>query len=240
MFVVLKPKKIIVALLVVMFSAGVTFGLYSFVSARSTNPARFDYTIAIDAGHGGIDGGCVGDNTQAKESDLNLVIAKKLKMYLSDFGFKVVLTRTTSDGLYSNSSTNKKRDDMEKRAKIIDKNNCDMVVSIHMNYFPDSSVHGAQTFYTTKNPDSKVLSNAIQTQLNKQLQPDNTKVEQIGDYYMLEVLQLPATIVECGFLSNPTEEILLQDDEYQNKITYAIFAGIVSYFGINHNIENVT
>lgn len=240
MFLIFKPRKLITALLILAFSFASTFALYSFVSARSTSPARFDYTIAIDAGHGGIDGGCVGDSTEVKEADLNLTIAKKLRKYLSDFGFKVILTRTSSDGLYSNSSINKKRDDMEKRAEIIDSNNCDMVVSIHMNYFPDSSVHGAQTFYTTKNPDSKVLSNAIQTQLNKQLQPDNTKVEQIGDYYMLEVLKLPATIVECGFLSNRTEEILLQDDEYQNKITYAIFAGIVSYFGINHNIENVT
>ncbi len=237
MFVTLKPKVIITALLILACSVASTFALYSFARAKSSVTPRFDYTIALDAGHGGIDGGCVGDSTGITEAELNLVIVKKLQKYLTNFGFNVVLTRTTSDALSKDTSNNFKKDDMAKRAQIIDDNKCDMVVSIHMNYFPSADVYGSQCFYTTKNKDSQVLSNAIQTQLNKQIQPDHTKVEQIGDYYMLDVLKLPATIVECGFLSNPNEEQLLQQDEYQNKITYAIFCGIVSYFSINHSID---
>lgn len=236
MILSIKPKPFLLALLILAVSLASSFALYSFVSAKSTADVRFDYTIALDAGHGSPDGGCVGDSTGITEAELNLVIVKKLQKYLTNFGFKVILTRTTGDSLVNNDDDNSKRADMEKRAQIIDENNCDMVVSIHMNYFPSPDVYGAQCFYTTQNEDSKLLSQAIQAQLNSQIQPDHPKTEQIGDYYMLDVLKLPATIVECGFLSNPNEEQILQDNDYQNQITYAIFTGIVSYFSINHQI----
>ena len=236
MFITIKPKKIIIAILILALSIISTLGAYAYVSAKS-NKVRFDYTIAIDAGHGGHDNGSSGDNSGVTEASLNLIIAKKLATYLNDFGFKVVLTRTTADSLNSPKAENKKKDDMAKRAKIIADNKCDMVVSIHMNYFADTSVYGAQSFYANDNEDSFTLATCVQTQLNSQIQPDNLKSAQLGDYYLLNVVDIPTTIVECGFLSNPNEENLLQDKDYQNKITYAIFSGIVEYFSLSHMVN---
>ena len=236
MFVVFKPKRLIIVLLIVVISISITLGAYTYVSAKSSK-VRFDYTIAIDAGHGGHDNGCSGDNSGITEAELNLVIAKKLYTYLNNFGFKVVLTRENNNSLNSPSAPNKKKDDMAKRADIINKKKCDMVVSIHMNYFADTSVHGAQSFYAKDNEDSFNLANCVQNQLNGQIQPDNLKSAQLGDYYLLNVVDTPTTIVECGFLSNPTEENLLQDNNYQNKLTYAIFSGIVQYYMLDHGVE---
>lgn len=236
MFIVFKPKKILIIILILAISILSTLGAYAIVSAKNSKKVRFDYTIAIDAGHGGHDNGCSGDNSHVTEAELNLIMAKKLAKYLQDFGFKVVLTRENSDSLNSPFAENKKKDDMSKRAEIINNNNCDMVVSIHMNYYPDTTVHGAQSFYAKDNERSMNLARCVQTQLNNQLQPENLKNSQLGDYYLLNVVDIPTTIVECGFLSNPTEEMLLQDLDYQNKLTYAIFSGIVQYFSLDHEI----
>ena len=235
MFLVLKPKKLIVAILIIVTSILATFGTIAYVNARN-DKTRFDYTIAIDAGHGGHDNGCSGDNSGVTEAQLNLIIAKKLALNLKNFGFRVVLTREDENSLNSPNATNKKKDDMSKRANIINKNKCDMVVSIHMNYFADTTVHGAQSFYANDNDNSYNLATCVQTQLNNQLQPDNLKNAQLGDYYLLNVVTTPTTIVECGFLSNPQEELLLQDIDYQNKLAYAIFSGIVQYYMLDHEL----
>ena len=148
MFVVLKPKKLIVAILIISISILATFGTIAYVNAHN-DKTRFDYTIAVDAGHGGHDNGCSGDNSNVTEAQLNLIIAKKLALNLKNFGFRVVLTRKDENSLNSPNAPNKKKDDMSKRANIINKNKCDMVVSIHMNYFADTTVHGHKAFMPT-------------------------------------------------------------------------------------------
>ena len=234
MFLTIKGKPIISFVLILAIAIGLTFGLYTVTQVKSQS--RFNYTIVLDAGHGGRDDGCSGVNTGVAESKLNLEITKKLQTYLSDFGFNVVLTRTNADGLYSPNVDNYKKDDMAKRAKIIADAKADMVLSIHMNSFPSASEKGAQTFYDATNQNSKALAQAIQTQLIADI--ENARKEcQKGDYYILNCTDVPTAIVECGFLTNPEEEVLLSTDEYQSKLAYSIFCGIIRYFSIDHEIE---
>lgn len=226
MFFTIKPKVIMSFLLIITLSMGFTFLLYK--SATANAKTKFNYTIVIDAGHGGRDAGCIGSTTGAKESDLSLSISKKLQKYLYDFGFNVIMTRENYDGLYSENVPNFKKDDLSKREKIISNSKANMLLSIHLNSFTDDSQYGAQAFYEPSNSQSVSLSKSIQTQLLNNL-PNARKSSNSGDYYILKNKVIPCSLIECGFLSNPTEEKLLISDSYQQKIAYAIFCGVIDY-----------
>lgn len=186
--------------------------------------------IVIDAGHGGIDAGVRGITTEAKESDINLAIAKKLKGYFQEAGFKAVMTRKTNAGLYGTSGKGFKMRDMKKRKQIIADNNADMVISIHQNFCPIPSKRGGTVFFDKTSESGKTLADSIQSVLNG-LNEDIKKNEALaGDYYMLKCTENPSVIVECGFLSNTEDEKLLNDAEYQKQIAYAIFKGAVAYY----------
>ena len=233
MFITLKPKVFISFLMILALSFTITFCLFR-ASTTHAEP-KFNYTIVVDAGHGGRDAGASGINTGVKESDLSLSISKKLQKYLVDFGFNVVMTRTTQDGLYSEKAKNFKKDDMEKREKIINKSNTDMVISIHLNAFDTISEHGAQAFFEDTNEESVNLSNSIQNQLINNLN-NARKTPNKGDYYILKTRHIPCSLIECGFLSNPEEEALLTTQEYQQKVAYAIFCGIIEYYNNSENL----
>ena len=242
MFLTIKPRPLIAFLLIVGISFGLTFCLFRVT--QSNADTRFNYTIVLDAGHGGRDAGCSGINTGVSESEIALSITKKLESYLKNFGFNVVLTRTNSDGLYKENVDNYKKSDMENRKKIIEKSKADMILSIHLNSYPEITQKGAQAFYQKGSPKGENLAKAIVSQLVNIL--NTTRNEALsGDYYILKCGgDIPASIVECGFLSNPEEEALLVTDDYQNDVAYAIFCGIVKYFGegdptIVGNLENV-
>ncbi|MBO7527343.1 MAG: N-acetylmuramoyl-L-alanine amidase [Clostridia bacterium] len=185
------------------------------------------YTIVIDAGHGGIDGGSVGKNGSI-EAELNLEYAKTLKTMMSDFGFNVVMTRENENGLYSPLAKNKKKDDMKKRKEIIEKSNADFVISIHMNSYTSYS-HGAQVFYGAGDETSKALAQKIQDYFIKNLVSARQEIK-VGDYYILNAIKAPSVLVECGFLSNPAEEKLLASDEYKKEVCYNILLGVLSFF----------
>ena len=227
MFLTIKPKIFISLILILILSFTITFCLYN-ITTTSAEP-KFNYTIVVDAGHGGRDAGASGINTGVKESDLSLAISQKLRDYLSNFGFKVVMTRETQAGLYSENAKNFKKDDMAKREKIINKINADMIISIHLNSFPSISEKGAQAFFEDSNENSILLSNAVQKQLINNL-PDARKSANKGDYYILKSKNVPCSLIECGFLSNPDEEALLTTQDYQQEVAYAIFCGIIDYY----------
>ncbi len=188
-----------------------------------------DTVIVIDAGHGGVDPGKVGENGTL-EKDVNLSIARKLRTRLEQNGFRVVMTRENDDGLYSENAPNKKREDMEARVRIISEANPAFVVSIHQNSFPDVSCKGAQLFYYKDSEDSKKLAEVLQKKLAEVLQDGNTRQAKANsDYYLLRKTACPAVIAECGFLSNAAEEALLAGDEYQEKVAEALCLGILQY-----------
>ena len=193
---------------------------------KSLSP-KAEYTVVIDAGHGGIDGGCEGAITGVSEASLNLDYAKCLKTKLEGFGFDVIMTRTTESGLYNPLASNKKRSDMEKRKKIVESSCADFVISIHMNSY-NSSASGAQVFYGEDDEPSKLLADCIQKHFINNLEYSR-KETKIGDYYILNAIRAPSVLVECGYLSNPKEEALLVTEDYKNEICYSILLGVLEY-----------
>ena len=199
---------------------------------KTSSPKRI-YTVVIDAGHGGIDGGSVGVVTKNDENHLNLEYAKCLKDYFENFDIGVVMTRTTLDGLYSPTAKNKKKSDMQKRKEIIEKSGANLVVSIHMNSFPTKSSLGAQVFYDKNNEGGKALAECIQKRFVLDIE-NARKSPKHGDYFMVNCTTLPSVIVECGYLSNPTEDQLLSTSAYKEKVCYSIFCGVLHFLGLNN------
>ncbi len=222
-------KKGVFIALGIIIAIGATIGICCGMGASSVASVGVK-VIVIDAGHGGIDAGVRGITTEAKESDINLAIAKKLKGYFQEAGFKAVMTRKTNAGLYGTSGKGFKMRDMKKRKQIIADNNADMVISIHQNFCPIPSKRGGTVFFDKTSESGKALADSIQSVLNG-LNEDIKKNEALaGDYYMLKCTENPSVIVECGFLSNTEDEKLLNDAEYQKQIAYAIFKGAVAYY----------
>ena len=216
--------------LVVVFS----FGYVSSKTVVQTVSHPSGITVVIDAGHGGADGGSVGVSTGITESELNLTYAKILTKYLEDFGINVVNTRTDMNGLYDTMTDDYKLVDMKKRADILNDSGAQVLVSIHMNKYTSQSENGAQVFFEQNNQDSEQLATSIKNMLCANF--DNARELVLeGDYYILNETEPIGVIVECGFLSNPEEEQNLQKEEYQKKLCYSIFSGIISYLGVANN-----
>lgn len=189
-------------------------------------------TVIIDAGHGGFDGGAVASDGTT-EKDINLKIAQNLKEFLRYFGFEVKMTRESDVSTESdNGKKNKKSSDLYNRLKVMKENPDAIFVSIHMNKFTSSSAEGAQVFFAPKVESSDILANSIQGIIRELLQPKNDRIIKQGtkNIYILRNATIPATIVECGFISNPQELKLLKDENYQRKMAFSIFCGIIDYY----------
>lgn len=237
MIVVLKKKHIFVtAIVVASVLVVVFFAFFSFRTEYVFSVPNSKYTVVVDAGHGGIDGGCVGNTTGVYESDLNLLYAYNLAEQLQNINISVSLTRTDSSGLYETGVSNLKKSDMKKRKEIIENASPDLVVSLHMNSFPLRTCCGAQTFYKKGNESGEILATFVQTQMFNMLE-NAKKTAKEGDYYIVTCTDIPSVLVECGFLSNKEEELLLQSKSYQDKVCYAIVCGVVEYLNEANSSE---
>ncbi len=186
-------------------------------------------TIVLDPGHGGIDPGMIGSSGIA-EKTLNLVYAKKLAELLENEGYYVVLTRTTEGGLYDEDESNKKAQDMQRRVAVIEEEDPLLTVSIHQNSYPDEDVCGPQVFYFKHSAEGEKLAAIIQDCMNEQLAVQRPRVQKGNEtYYILKRSVSTTVLVEVGFLSNPQEEQLLQDETYQDKAVQAICDGVLQY-----------
>ncbi len=191
------------------------------------------FTVVLDAGHGGIDGGVVGINTGMKESDVNLSLTRILAARLEDAGLNVVLTRKTEAGLYGAATSGYKRRDMKARAEVIKKNTPALVISVHQNFFSLHDRRGAQVFYRKGFKQAKTLACLIQTSFNEMEECVKKSDALVGDYYILNCSDYPSVITECGFLSNAEDEKLLVTKEYQEKIAAAITVGVLSFLSLS-------
>ncbi|MFU2422515.1 MAG: N-acetylmuramoyl-L-alanine amidase [Bacteroides sp.] len=186
-------------------------------------------SVVIDAGHGGDDPGKIGING-AKEKDVNLSIARRVKAYLEKEDIRVIMTRETEDGLYDADASHKKVQDMKRRIAIIEGTAPDLTVSIHQNSYPEEYVHGAQVFYYEGSVEGQELADKIQKRLIEGADPGNKRqIKANSSYYLLKKTKIPIVIVECGFLSNRTEAEALCSDEYQDCIAWEITLGILQY-----------
>lgn len=221
-------KKRIEVLMAVLLLLGACFFAREGVRVAESSKAKTgEVCIVIDAGHGGDDPGKIGIN-KAKEKEINLAISKKLKKLLEKEKIKVVMTRTEDEGLYQQSDSNKKVEDMRKRCEIISEAKPVFTVSIHQNSYPEESVKGAQVFYYGQSQEGKKLAEILQKVLIEQLDPQNHREAKANEnYYILKRTESPTVIVECGFLSNYEEAELLVTEEYQDKVAKAVAAGIL-------------
>ena len=190
-------------------------------------------TVVIDAGHGIPDEGAQSSNGTT-EAKTNLKIALKLQNLLEQSGCTVILTRSDENAIYDlNSKTlkQKKVSDIHNRVKIGNESSADIFVSIHLNKIPQKQYYGWQTFYKEGNNQGEKLAKMVQQSLNETIEKQNDRVaKKIDNVYIINHVEIPTTIVECGFLSNPEEEQLLLQDEYQNKLAWGIYNGILKYF----------
>lgn len=189
-------------------------------------------TILLDAGHGGIDGGA--SKNGVLEKDINLQITKLTKEVLEGKGYRVLMTRETDNGLYTDSGTvrKKKVEDLNNRLKLKAESDTSMFISIHMNMFEQSKYSGAQVWYGD-NAQSKRFGNIMQTTLREHLDPSNKRVEKNAKTsykVLLNNNNIAALIVECGFLSNYEECKKLQNKDYQVKIANAMAEAVDKYF----------
>ncbi len=205
--------------------ATAAFGAAEWAEARNrTVETTADaYTVVIDAGHGGFDGGAVGTHTGTAEAGLNLAVAKLLSAELSARGLLVLMTRENDAALGAS-----KQKDMAARREILRAENADLAVSIHMNRFSDSSVSGAMAYYMTGSEAGRTLAQRVIDSVCDAT-GRSRRLANPGDYYVLRESICPAVIVECGFLSNAEDEQKLLDPSYQSTLATAIAEGIAAY-----------
>lgn len=200
--------------------------------AEDTNLQKIK--ILIDPGHGGMDQGASGD-MKIGEAPINLAISEKLMRFLEGSGFSVEMTRYTDIGLYtelSDTIRSKKNEDLKNRVDIINDSDADLVLSIHLNSFPQKQYYGAHVFYQKNNEiTTKIAADIIQDSMKNILDKNNKRVPQIKkDIKIMDDTKVPLVLIECGFLSNNEEERKLISDDYQEKTAWAIYLGVLKYF----------
>lgn len=184
--------------------------------------------LVLDAGHGGEDGGAV-SITGVPESRINLAIVLKLRDVLGLYGVDPILLREEDISLHDDSAgtlREKKRSDLKNRVAAVEEVEGATLLSIHQNTYPGSRYHGAHVFYAPTD-GSRALAEHFQNSIKTALQPENERaVKQIPDtVYIMNHVTCPAVLIECGFLTNPEEESLLRDEDYQRKLAAVIAAG---------------
>lgn len=194
-----------------------------------------DTIIMVDAGHGGRDSGTYyGD---ILEKDINLEIAKELEKELTKYGAIVYMTRKRDVDLSSIYDSAKKRGDLYRRLLLIKEKKCDLYISVHINWYDDNTLRGAEVLYNSINKENKVLAQSIMNRFKKEL--DSNRNIKTTDLYMYRNTITPGVLVECGYLSNPTERKLLQKEEYQKRLAKTITKGIIDFMKKGNKVKYV-
>ena len=218
-----RTAACLVLLLFVLCAVPIGQHITEVTAAKSGQPLK-GKIIAVDAGHGGADPGAVG-LTGTLEKDINLSLAKKLETLLSEKGAVVVMTRKDD-----RVTSEVKREELDHRAETVQKKDAELFLSLQCNAVPNGELRGAQTFYYPESEKGKQLAEAIQNRFIKTLKNTDREALTLSSAYIMSKLDIPAIMVEVGFLSNAEEEQLLHSEAYQEKITAAIYGGIIDYY----------
>ena len=234
--IILSKKRIMIVASVIMVA------LFVFAIQTNTKNTNVVQTVALpvsnkvivlDAGHGKPDEGAQ-SSTGTTEAETNLKIALKVQSLLEQSGATVILTRSDDEAIYdldSKTLKQKKISDIHNRVKIGNEAQADIFVSIHLNKIPQEQYWGWQCFYKEGNEQSIKLAKGLQENLNESIQKENKRVAmKLENVYIMKHVEIPISIVECGFLSNKEEEKLLLEDSYQDKLAWGIYNGIIDYF----------
>lgn len=225
-------KKLIPIYLLVLFGCLVLVQLGSQTMTVMIEKAPIEgrACIVIDAGHGGIDGGAT-SCTGVLESQLNLEIALRLDDLLHFLGHDTKMVRTTDTSIYTEGTTiaAQKVSDLKERVKLVNETENALLVSIHQNTFQDDRYHGAQVFYA-KDTTSEALAKKLQSAMIQFLNPGSKRQCKPSDgIYLMQHIERPGVLIECGFLTNPEEEAMLRSGEYQQKLCCVIASVVNGY-----------
>lgn len=188
------------------------------------------HSVIIDAGHGGVDGGAV-SCTGVYESAINLEISLKINDLMHLLGVQTIMIRDTDRSVYTSGDTiaAKKISDIKERVRVVNTAPNALLVSIHQNNFQDSRYSGAQVFYNAC-AESKELASIIQTAFRENLNSNNKRqIKRSSGVYLMEHINCPGILIECGFLSNSAEEAMLRNEVYQKKLSCIIAATVCQY-----------
>lgn len=221
-------KKLLWAALPAVLAAALVFTVPN-IRADVFSAAHPPETLVLDAGHGGFDGGAVGAGG-VTEQDINLHIAQRTWALAGFFGIPVTMTRTDGNALgyvAGRAIRENKAADIRERERIAAETENAVFLSIHLNKFEQPQYHGAQVFYSKNNPRSKILAEQLQESLRRGADPENNRQakQAANTIYLMKKLECPAVVVECGFLSNPTEAEKLQQEDYQKQLAVCIIGG---------------
>ena len=197
---------------------------YSYAKERSY-PLK-NKIIYIDPGHGGSDPGAM--YREIEEKVINLDISKQLRTKLQELGATVFLTREDDYDLSVPHTINHKRSDLSRRGNIINKSECDLFLSIHLNADPANNMKGAQVFYHSRNKENEKIAKIFQELFHEQLY-SKREYKRANDLYLLNRIERPGVLLELGFLSNSSERYLLQTKDYQHKLVNVITDGVLQY-----------
>jgi N-acetylmuramoyl-L-alanine amidase len=207
---------------------------YDFVEHKSWKTWNLPLTgkiILIDPGHGGPDGGA-GDK-KTLEKDISLSVSLKIRDYLQEQGALVIMTRDSDKDLANPGTkgySRRKVEDLKERLKMINQNDIDLYVSVHLNAIPSARWSGAQTFYASQYEENAKAAKFIQDELRKNLGNTTRNAKPLNSVYILKNAKKPGVLVEIGFLSNPGEKAQLKTDSYQQKVAESIYRGVSRYF----------
>lgn len=194
-----------------------------------------DTIIMVDPGHGGRDSGTY--YGKIYEKDINLEISKALENELTKNGAIVYMTRTRDIDLSSIYDSAKKRGDLYRRLLKIKETKSDLYISIHINWYQNISMKGAEVLYNSINENNEKLARSIMKEFKTDL--GSSRTIKTTDLYMYRNTTTPGVLVECGYLSNPTERTLLQQENYQRKLAKSITNGIINYLKKKGQIKYV-
>ena len=193
--------------------------------------------VILDPGHGGVDSGAV-SVSGTEEKNLNLAVAKKIGAFLESAGVEVIYTRENDEMLSSDRGNTRKTKDLLGRVEIAEKHPNAVFVSIHMNTLSIEKYSGIQVFYSDQNSANHPLAQEIQNTAVSLLQPENERKAKNanGKIYILDRIEQPAVLIECGFLSNKNEDLLLQSEEYQSLLAFSVSRPILDFLLISEEI----
>lgn len=185
--------------------------------------------IVIDAGHGGEDGGAT-SCTGILESQLNLEIALKLNALCHLLGFETKMIRTSDVSVYTEGTTisAKKASDLRRRVQIVNQTENAVLISIHQNTFSDSRYSGAQVFYA-ETDGSREFAELLQQHLTLIDRGNHRHIKPAHNIYLMQHIKKTGVLIECGFLSNPSEEAMLRSAMYQKKLCSVVATGLCQY-----------
>ena len=207
----------------------------------SATPSDKGYVIVIDPGHGGEDGGAVAaDGTLEKQ--LNLEYARTLRLMCNALGIETKMTRDSDELLYDRYSDledykgKKKVYDLKNRLRFANEAGEGAIfVGIHMNKFPDSAYSGTHVYYSPNSEKSAMFAEGVQQKIKNTLQPDNNRqVKKAGSsIFLLNRINIPAILIECGFLSNEAETTMLRSSEYKKEFSLTTAVAIGEFVDSN-------